>query len=169
MTHQVYVSLGSNIEAEQNLAAAVKLLAATGGLRALSPVYETVPVGLRDQPNFLNAAALVETQLGAERFKVEILAGIERALGRVRTADKNAPRTIDADIALFDLDIFELGHRHIPDPDLLKFPHVAVPLADLAPDLIHPETGETLAQIAERLSAGIGKVLWQRPDVLLGE
>jgi 2-amino-4-hydroxy-6-hydroxymethyldihydropteridine diphosphokinase len=137
---------------------------------AVSPVYETVPVGLREQANFLNAAVLVETDLDAARFKGEVLAGIEVALGRVRSADKNAPRTIDADIALFNDEVFELGRRHIPDPDLLKFPHVAVPLADIAPELPHPETGERLAVIAARLVAASEegeRVMWERPDVVL--
>jgi 2-amino-4-hydroxy-6-hydroxymethyldihydropteridine diphosphokinase len=171
--NRIYVSLGSNIEAEQNLAMAVRLLAERGRLVAVSPVYETVPVGLREQANFLNAAVLVETELSAARFKREVLAVIEAGLGRVRTADKNAPRTIDADIALFNNEVFELGRRHIPDPDVLKFPHVAVPLADVAPELLHPETGERLVDIAARLvteaSREGGVPLWIRPDVVLSK
>lgn len=169
LVNRVYVSLGSNIEAVRHLAAAVRLLGERGRVVAVSRVYETVPVGLREQANFLNAAVWVETELDAARFKGEVLAGIEAALGRVRTADKNAPRTIDADIALFNDEVFELGRRHIPDPDIVRFPHVAVPLADIVPDLMHPETGEQLADIAARLVAEAGeKVVWERPDVVLG-
>ena len=72
----------------------------------------------------------------------------------MRTADKNAPRTIDADMILFNDEVFDLDEtHHIPDPELLEFPHIAVPVAELAPDMTHPETGEKLSDIAARLAA----------------
>jgi 2-amino-4-hydroxy-6-hydroxymethyldihydropteridine diphosphokinase len=152
MVNRVFVLLGSNIEKETNLPAAARLLIDCCRVIALSQVYETAPVGLEEQPQFLNAAALVETELSARLFREQILARIERKLNRVRTTDKNAPRTIDADIILFDRAIFDLDKdHHIPDPDLLKFPHVAIPVAELAPDMPHPESGEPLAKIAARL------------------
>ncbi len=161
--NRAYLSLGSNVEPEHHLVEAVRRLAGRCRLLAVSPVYETRPVGKTDQPNFLNAAALVETELSAARLK-EVLAAIEAELGRVRTADKNAPRTIDLDISLWNDDILDLGSRHIPDPEIGRFPHIARPLADLAPGYVHPETGRTLAQIA----AGLPQVgLQLRPDVSL--
>ncbi|MCI0394114.1 MAG: 2-amino-4-hydroxy-6-hydroxymethyldihydropteridine diphosphokinase [Chloroflexi bacterium] len=172
MPNRVLVSLGSNIDKEKNLPAAVRLLSRYGRVVAISTVYETRPVGLVGQPNFLNAAALVETELDAGRFKREVLARIEAELGRRRAADKNAPRTIDADITLFNDAVFDLdeGH-HIPDPGLLEFAHVAVPAAELAPDLPHPETGEPLSAIAARLvAAGTRdgeRPVWERPDIAL--
>ncbi len=161
---RVFVALGSNIDAEHNLPEAVRRLGQHCHLLAVSPVYETAPVGKTDQPNFLNAAALVETDLTAPELKRQVLERIEQALGRVRTADKNAPRTIDLDIALFGDQVIEVGHRHIPDPDLLQYAHIAVPLADLAPQLSHPETGETLSTIARRLSS---RGLVKRSDIVL--
>ena len=159
MVNRVFVLLGSNIEKETNLPAAARLLIECCQVTALSQVYETAPVGLEDQPQFLNAAALVETELSAKLFREQILGRIERELGRVRTSDKNAPRTIDADIILFDQAIFDLDKdHHIPDPDLLKFPHVAIPVAELAPEMLHPESGEVLAKIASRLARQ------QKPD-----
>lgn len=153
MANRIFVLLGSNIDKERNLPAAARLLAERCQVTSFSQVYETAPVGLEEQPHFLNAAALVETELSAELFREKILAPIEQALGRVRTQDKNAPRTIDADIILCGQTIFDLdADHHIPDPDLLKFPHVAVPIAELAPDMPHPETGELLGAIAERLA-----------------
>jgi len=146
-----YLSLGSNIEPESNLAYALGLLARAGELRAVSRVYETAPVGMADQPNFLNAAALLGTPLPAAELKRLELARIERELKRERTANQNARRTIDVDISLFNHDILTLGHRAIPDPAILTTAHVAVPLADLDPDYVHPLTGETLAAIAARL------------------
>ena len=162
--NRVFIAIGSNINAEENLQAAVRLLAEQCVLLAVSPVYETVPVGTTSQPNFLNAAALIETELSAVDLKREVLLQIERQLRRVRTADKNAPRTIDLDIAMFNSDVLEVDARHIPDPDILKYAHVAVPLADLAPQYRHPETGQTLREIAERTFMG---GMMRRDDVQL--
>jgi 2-amino-4-hydroxy-6-hydroxymethyldihydropteridine diphosphokinase len=131
---------------------------------AVSPVYETQPVGLTEQPNFLNAAILVETELTASDLKSRVLQAIERELGRVRIADKNAPRTIDLDISLFNNEVLELGQRRIPDPEIPKFVHIAQPLADLAPEYLHPETGHSLRDIAESLPGGD---LILRPDIVL--
>ena len=151
--NRVFIALGSNIDSESNMREAVRRLSSRCRLVAVSPVYETAPVGKTDQPNFLNAAALIETDLAAGKLKTEVLQAIERELGRVRTEDKNAPRTIDLDISLFNEEVFDLGQRHIPDPEILKYPHIAVPLSDLAPNQRHPETGQTLIQIAHRLAA----------------
>ena len=152
--NRVFVSLGSNIHPEVNLPAAVRALAehTEVDLIATSLVYETAPIGTLDQANFLNAAVLLRTPLSAEALKREVLAPIEQALGRVRTPDKNAPRTIDLDIALYSYAVLVTGGRRIPDPDVLRYPHVAVPLADLAPYYVHPELGETLEEIAGRLT-----------------
>jgi 2-amino-4-hydroxy-6-hydroxymethyldihydropteridine diphosphokinase len=152
MPNRIVVSLGSNIEKEKNLPHAVRLLAEFSHLLRVSGVYQTAPIGLTEQPPFWNAAVLIESELDALSFKQNVLYSVEQRLKRVRTADKNAPRTIDADITLFNEDIFDLDeNHHIPDPDLLRFSHVAVPIADLLPNMIHPETGETFYQIAERL------------------
>ena len=153
MTNCVYVLLGSNIDKERNLPEAVRLLTSFDRVVAVSSVYETAPVGLEDQPHFLNAAVQVETALSAADFRRRVLSEVEQRLGRVRTADKNAPRTIDADMILFNDDVFELDEtHHIPDPELLKFSHIAVPIAELAPDMAHPETGERLGFIAAKLA-----------------
>lgn len=160
--HRVFVALGSNIEPERNLPRAVELLSARTELVDVSPVYETSPIGKEDQANFLNAAVVLRTAHSAAVLKPEVLSEIEQALGRVRTEDKNAPRTIDLDIALFDYDVLEIGGRHIPDPDIETYPHLAVPLADVGPYYVHPETGQALREIADALShAGMRP----RPDV----
>ena len=159
-----FISLGSNIAPERNLPQAVQRLAEHCHLLATSPVYETKPVGKTDQPNFLNAAVLVETDLTASELKTQVLHPIEQELGRVRTADKNAPRTIDLDISLFNDEVLEVERRRIPDPEILEFSHIARPLADLAPQQVHPETGQTLLQIAVSVPAG---GLVRRPDVIL--
>ena len=156
MLNQVVIALGSNIEKEQNLPRAIELLREMCAVTAVSPIYETEPVGLLNQPNFWNTAVLIQTDLTAGQIKQQIIGTIETKLKRVRQADKNAPRTIDADIVLFNDAVFEYDggdgrSRPIPDPDLAKFPHVAVPVADLLPDFPHPQTGEPLGELAQRL------------------
>jgi 2-amino-4-hydroxy-6-hydroxymethyldihydropteridine diphosphokinase len=169
MPNQIVISIGSNIDKEINLPLAVQLLAQKCTLLAASPVYETIPVGLIDQANFFNAAVLIETDLNALQFKHQILIPIEQQLNRIRSSDKNAPRTIDLDISLFNDEIKDIDHKHhVPDPDLLKFPHVTVPIADLVPDMPHPETAEPLSSIAARLlSKADDNVMWPRPDITL--
>jgi 2-amino-4-hydroxy-6-hydroxymethyldihydropteridine diphosphokinase len=161
-----YLSLGSNIEPERHLPAAVAHLAGFGRVHAVSMVWETPPLGFSQQPNFLNAAVLLETQLSAQTLRQAAIAQIEAALGRVRSQNKNGPRTIDIDIVLFNRDIIRFNQRRIPDPEVLERPFVAIPLAEIAPDYVHPETGQTLQSIASQFdptSAG----MCRRDDVIL--
>jgi 2-amino-4-hydroxy-6-hydroxymethyldihydropteridine diphosphokinase len=161
----VFVTLGSNIAPEENIPAALDLLAQEPGLdvRAVSRVYRSHAVGADgsvnpEQADFLNAAALVETDLSIPTLKKDILRRIEAQLDRVRTPDKFAPRTIDLDIVLYGDEVlgliiedFEGGKEIVfPDPDITRFAHVALPIADLDPGFVHPVTGETLAAIADR-------------------
>ncbi len=149
----VFISLGSNIEPEKNLAQAVRLLRSKCHVTAVSSVYRTAPQGFSEQPDFLNMAVLVSTSLSPESLKGEALDWIEHELERIRDPlNKNAPRTIDLDISLWGDAVFEYGAKpwRVPDPDILRFAHVAIPLAELAPDLVHPTEGVTLAEIAGR-------------------
>lgn len=157
------ILLGSNIAPAQNLAQAVALLRAHGQVEALSPVYESAPVGARDQPAFLNAAALLRTALDPAALR-HALRSIEAQLGRQRTADKFAPRPIDLDIVLYGDQIITTSEMRIPHPDLLVCAHIARPAADLVPDWLHPELGLPIREIAARLGEG---GLTPRPDVML--
>ena len=130
---------------------AVSFLRQNCTVLALSPIYETIPVGLLNQPNFLNAAVLIETDLTFSAFKYTICRQLEQKLKRVRVADKNAPRTIDCDIVLFNDEIFKCDGNSIPDPEIYKFPHLAVPIGRLLPTQKHPQTGESFTQIAETI------------------
>jgi 2-amino-4-hydroxy-6-hydroxymethyldihydropteridine diphosphokinase len=165
-TNRVYLSLGSNIEPEHHLPAAVVQLARFGRVRAVSTVWQTAPMGFSDQPDFLNAAVLLETTRSAQALREKIIPQIEERLGRVRTENKNGPRTIDIDIMLFNQDVLSLGQRRIPDPEVLERPFVAIPLAEIDPDYVHPETGQSLRRIAERFTA-FGNAMRQRDDVVL--
>ncbi len=149
-----YVLLGSNVNAEENLRRAVELLGERVTLTGISAVFESVPVGYREQPCFLNAIVRLETDLSPIRLLKTVLRPVEAALGRVRTRNKYAPRTIDLDIILYGDRRLVCGGRRIPDPDLVRLAHIAYPMADLVPDLAHPETGETMREIAARVAPG---------------
>ncbi|GAB4532401.1 MAG: 2-amino-4-hydroxy-6-hydroxymethyldihydropteridine diphosphokinase [Anaerolineales bacterium] len=138
----VYLGLGSNIAAHVNLPHGVRLLAARLTLVRISHAWQTPAEG-GDGPSFLNAAAHILTSLDAHTLKWEVLRPIETALGRVRSADKFAPRPLDLDIILYD--------GQILDDTLWQSPHLAVPLAELLPDLTHPVRREKLADVARRL------------------
>jgi 2-amino-4-hydroxy-6-hydroxymethyldihydropteridine diphosphokinase len=163
--HQAYILLGSNVNKERHLPNAIRHLREHGRLLAVSSVYETVAVGRTDQPNFFNAAALLETPLSAETLKWQVLRPIEAKLGRVRTDDPNAPRPIDLDIVLFDEAVFDLDGAPIPDPALLEHAYAALPLIEIAPHYRHPLTGRTLATLTERFAGSPG--ILRREDVLL--
>jgi 2-amino-4-hydroxy-6-hydroxymethyldihydropteridine diphosphokinase len=185
--NRAYLSLGSNIEPEKYLPAAVRELAPLGRIAATSSVWESAPFGAsavsdqsantekaladkppvppRTAPNFLNAAVLLETDLSpAELYQA--VATIEERLGRVRDPhDKNAPRTIDIDLSLFNRDVFECRGHRVPDPDLMKRAFVAVPLAELDPAYVHPLVERRLADVAAELRARSDLI--ERPDVNL--
>jgi GTP cyclohydrolase I len=153
MTEQVLIALGSNINRERNLPRALELLRRDTRWQVLaeSPIYQTPAVGgSTSQPDYFNAATLLETSLTAEALR-RALRRIEARLGRVRTADKYAPRTIDLDIVFVRDREMMLDGSPVPDPDILDHHHLAFPLADVAPDWRFPGTDLTLKQIADRL------------------
>jgi 2-amino-4-hydroxy-6-hydroxymethyldihydropteridine diphosphokinase len=167
--NRVFVLIGSNIDKERNLPAAVRLLRGHG-LVGVGTAYETLPVGTGHPAAFLNAAAELLTDLAPESFKREVCGAIEKALGRVRDpGDRNAPRTIDMDIALWNDAVMEVLGTPVPDPDILRYLHAALPLADLAPDLRHPVDGRTLASIARELGRMVSRADFprRRPDVIM--
>ena len=163
--HAAYLILGSNIDPERNLPAAVALLRESGQVLQVSRVWESPPVDGSDQPNYLNAAVLLETSRDLRALHEDVIARIEQQLGRRRDpANRYAPRTIDIDVALFDELVIEIDGRPLPDPDILTRPFVALPLAEIAPRYVHPLEGRTLEEIA----AGCGTAgLLLRDDVAL--
>jgi len=166
----VLLSLGSNIEPDHHLLQAVWNLSQRVEVVAVSQVFETAPVG-GVGPLFLNTALEIRCVLDPQQLKFEVLRPVEKELGRERSADRNAPRSIDVDISLFGQQVVEdqeVGLQ-IPDPEILTRAHVAVPLADLAPNWVHPVTGRRLVEIAARfagedLRVFSGLVLWPQSD-----
>ena len=146
----VYVSLGSNIEPQTNLKQALTILGKHCRINKVSSAYTTPPQGFKEQSDFWNAAVQITTHLTPEQLKC-ILLKIESVLLRVRDPNnKNAARTIDLDISLWNDQEFEFGEKpwKVPEPDILKFAHVVVPLAEITPDYLHPVTKQTLSQLA---------------------
>ena len=151
----VYLSLGSNIDPEANLKRAIDLIGQRCTVLAVSHAYRTPPQGFTDQDDFFNLAVKITTDLDAVTLKHSVLDWIERELKRVRDPNnKNAPRTIDLDISLWNNDIFDYGEKpwHVPDRDILRFAHVALPLAEIAPDYAHPTEHVALKMIAGRFA-----------------
>ncbi len=141
---------------------AVERLSRLGRLVGVSNVYQNPAVGPDPQPDYLNAAALVETERTPDEVRRR-LRRIERDLGRKRQADKFAARTIDLDISLFGALVADADPVHIPDPGILTHAYLAVPLAELSPHFKHPVTGQSLAEIANHLRGRASLRL--RPDV----
>ena len=142
----VYLSLGSNVgDREANLRSAVERLEA----RRVSPIYETEPVDYTAQPYFLNM--VVETATGL--MPLEYLAltqGIERDIGRTPGIPKG-PRVIDIDLLLFDTQLIHTPTLEVPHPRLRDRRFVLAPLADVAPELRHPVTGQTVREMLNAL------------------
>lgn len=153
--HQVYLSLGSNIQPEVNLPRGIELLHGYGEIQKVSRVWESEAVG-SDGPNFLNACILFTTPLSQTEVKEQIIHPIETKLGRKRSADKFAARTIDIDIILFD--------EQLCDAKFWKQAFVVVPLAEIHPEYQNPRTQEKITETAARFR----REIWMeaRPGVL---
>jgi 2-amino-4-hydroxy-6-hydroxymethyldihydropteridine diphosphokinase len=155
----IYLGLGSNIgDREANLRAAIGLLSAPD-LRVLriSHVYETEPMDYADQPQFLNLAVEAETSLSPAEL-LRRIGEIERSGGRVRITP-NGPRTIDIDILLYGEVVERSASLEIPHPRMAGRRFVLAPLADLAPDLIHPVMRRTVRQLlAAAPPAGVRRI-----------
>lgn len=153
--HQVYLSLGSNIQPEINLPRAVELLYEYGEVQRVSKAWESEAVG-SDGPNFLNACTLFTTSLLRAEVKDQVIHPIEIRLGRKRSADKYAPRTIDIDIILFD--------EQLCDVKFWKQAFVVIPLAEIYSEYRNPTTQEKITERAARLRQEVW--IETRPEVL---
>ncbi len=144
-----FIAVGSNIDPEPNILKALTLLAEHVHVTALSTFYSTPALGRPEQPDFINGVCLAMTGLSAAALKLDVLRPIEAALGRARSADRYAPRAIDLDILLLgDIVVREPGLQ-IPDPDVRTRRFLAVPLLELAPDLILPDTEEAISAVVD--------------------
>ncbi len=163
------IGLGSNLgDRMAHLQAAVRALGRLGKILAVSSVYETAPVGLEEQPAFLNAAVQLSTMLAPEALLLELLA-IERSQGRDRSQAVDAPllretlrggpRTLDLDLLLYEDQILATPRLILPHPALHQRRFVLAPLAEIAPALRHPVLDRALQQLLEALpDAGANRI-----------
>ncbi len=148
---RAFIGIGSNIEPAENVRAAIRTLARKTKLVGISTVYLTGAIGHPEQSPYYNCVVEIETEVPPAEIKYGILRNIENGLGRERTEDKYAPRTIDLDlIAYGDLTMDAEGVR-LPDPDILERPFLAIPLFELAPDMVLAGYGVRVSELAARL------------------
>ena len=145
---QVWVSVGSNIEREQHVLAAIKGMSLLFGDLVLSPVYETVAEGFDGDP-FLNLVVGFKTVLLPAELHSK-LREIENKNGRTRTAEKFSSRTLDLDLLTYGDQIGNEGGKDLPRDEVLKYAFVLKPLADVAPDELHPEQKQSYSRLWER-------------------
>jgi 2-amino-4-hydroxy-6-hydroxymethyldihydropteridine diphosphokinase len=156
-----WLSLGSNIEAERNIASAMRALTKDFDDTQFSPVYRSAAVGFEGSA-FINLVAAIRTVLEPLQLKAALTA-LEDAHRRDRSAPRWSSRTLDVDILLYD-DLWLLSPElEIPRDEITEMAHVLKPLAELAPDLRHPVAGCTMTELWTRFAGereGIERIDW---------
>jgi len=145
-----YIGIGSNMgDRKANCQKALELLGRSVRIVRKSSLYYTEPVGCDDQESFLNAVAVVETE-HSPRELLDLCRTVENELGRVRTV-RWGPRTIDLDILLYGDVVLDDPDLIIPHPRMAERKFVLAPLAEIAPDAVHPTSGKTAAALMAEL------------------
>ena len=146
----VYLLLGSNLGDKVKLIRKAKsyLEKKVGPIINESSLYKTEAWGNNLMPDFLNQLLIVETKISAEVI-LSIIFEIENKMGRIRKEDQYISRTIDIDILFYDNLIIKSKNLNIPHPKIEERRFVLIPLAQIAPDLIHPVTGEKISKLLE--------------------
>lgn len=157
---RVFLSLGSNIERERHVRAALDALAEAFGTLRLSPVYESEAVGFAGE-NFYNLVVVAETNLAVGEL-AEKLRAIEDRNARYRGGEKFSARTLDIDILIYGDLVGTVDGVDLPRDEILKHAFVLRPLADLIPDECHPLAGRPYRDLAAELDPDRQK-LWQVP------
>ena len=151
-TVEAYLGLGSNLrDRARNLRRAVSLLGRRMSTAALSSVYETRPWGHADQPSFLNMVYRVDTGMAPQDL-LRAAQEVEHVLGRAPTF-RYGPRLIDVDILLYGDRVIDTQDLRVPHPRLSERAFALVPLAEIAPELMHPELGVSVRELLKRLPA----------------
>ncbi len=148
---RAFVSVGSNIDPETNVRAALLRLSKETDLRAISTIYLTEPLGRQGQPPFYNCVIEIETSLPPAELKFGVLRNIEAGLGRRRSDDKFAPRTIDLDLILYDELVMTTPELTLPDPGIRERPFLAIALSEITPGLVLPGSQSGIGEAAAKL------------------
>ncbi len=143
--HAVFVAAGSNLDAERNLATARAEILRTWPDAKFSRAYRNRAVGF-EGPDFINWVVGFTTELPIDAV-VTRLREIETQCGRPRAAPKWAPRSMDLDILLFDDWVVQHADYTLPRPDLVKRPYMLGPMAEIAPDVVHPTLRQTIGEL----------------------
>ena len=155
-----YLGLGSNMgERQDYLERALNFLSQRLRIGKVSSIYDTEPVGNVNQPRFLNMVCQVYTSLPPMAL-LTLGKGIESKLGRV-SGKSNAPRPIDIDILFYGDHIIETPELVIPHPRLTERAFVLIPLAQIAPDLVHPVNGKTIKELLKGITEAQGVFKWE--------
>jgi len=156
----VYLGLGANMGSRQdNIDKALDYLAQRLRLGKVSSVYDTEPLGNVEQPRFLNLVCQVYTML-APTALLALAKGIERKMGRL-PGPSSAPRPIDIDILFCGDRVIETPELVIPHPRLTERAFVLIPLAEIAPELVHPASGKTIKELLKGVTGVRGVFKWE--------
>ncbi len=148
---RAFIGIGSNIEPAKNVRAAIRSLAQQTRVGGISMVYCTDALDHPEQPPYYNCVVEIETETPPAEVQHDLLRPIETSLGRKRSEDKYAPRTIDLDLILYGDLAIDAEDIKLPDPDILERPFLATPLFELAPDLVLAGYNLRIGEIAARL------------------
>jgi 2-amino-4-hydroxy-6-hydroxymethyldihydropteridine diphosphokinase len=147
---QIFLGIGSNLgNRQENLNIALRRVREkVGNVLISSSVYETEPWGFDTDNQFLNMVVKAETEIGPSAL-LEVLLGIEKSMGRTRDSEQYSSRIIDIDILFYDDLVVNTENLQIPHPNICERKFVLMPMAEIAPEFIHPELNRAVSYLLE--------------------